>query len=131
MPGGGVNDQSLTHAYFEAQDAERAAQALDPVTWESWRARYVWTVAQDLAATGREVYRSHSLAESGYELSEPIGFEEMSSWSDGFRVVWVSRDERIILTYCEGDLSYETAPDDQAFRDVKRQHAAFYRDLLK
>jgi hypothetical protein len=112
-------------AYFAAQKSEMTQQATS-VDWATWRERYSWTRADDI--TDREIYRGRSLADNGYDLRPPADFTLIDAWSTGYRVVWIGAEQRVILTYCEGDLSYEVSPDANAFLKAKRAAREFYKD---
>ena len=59
---------------------------------------------------------------SGVFYSETlIDFYEESAWGDGFRTVLIKFDERLIFTYCEGDLTLS----------VCNSSAEFYRELYE
>jgi len=58
----------------------------------------------------------------------PEGFEECGDWSDGFRTVWVNREARAILTYCEGDLDLTIDADEETFQARLQSAAEFYKE---
>ena len=47
----------------------------------------------------------------------PKTFAEQEEWADGlYRRVWVSRPDRAIITYCEGDIMVDKFTSDDAHR---------------
>lgn len=112
--------------WCKINDAEREAHATD-VDWPTWRDRVQWKRADDI--TEREVYRGSTTLD-GYEISEPLGFRCRDTWCDQpYRIVWTSDEHRVVLTFCEGDLSYEVAPDAAAHQRAVRAAAQFYARL--
>lgn len=72
------------------------------------------------------MYRGFVLKEA-YAIT-PEGWETMYAWCDEpYRVIWRSREQRAILTYCEGDLTLELFDDDVALAYGTASAARFYR----
>jgi hypothetical protein len=53
--------------------------------------------------------------------------EEVYEWSDGeYRIVWRVPCERLIVTYCEGDVSVLQARSESDWKAINHSAAAFY-----
>lgn len=102
------------------------------LTWPEWKDHFAWSEATDLpSVTDRQVYRSATTLEAG-QLLPPAGFVLVEAWSaEPYRLIWSSYTDRILLTYCEGDLSYVTCATAEAATLARRQTWAFYRDLAR
>lgn len=67
---------------------------------------------------------------TGYGISQspyfPNGFKYISNWSNGYREVFTSEANLCIVTTCEGDLSIELYPSQEAYNDGIKRCEKFY-----
>jgi hypothetical protein len=56
----------------------------------------------------------------------PTGFREIDEYCNGFRNVFVNDQLRVIVTYCEGDISVTLDDSDAAYQARLQSAAAFY-----
>ncbi|GAB3260348.1 hypothetical protein [Kineosporia babensis] len=126
-----MNDQQPSSRATEAESQPAAGD--DPVPWPQWRQRYVWTTDRSptQAPHGVPVHRSFADLESAYDLFPPDGFRELEFCSNRYRRAWASSRERIILTYCESDLTYLQFDHDAAYRAEYARTVRFYLDQLQ
>jgi hypothetical protein len=62
----------------------------------------------------------------------PSGFAEMADFRDGYlRAVWVSFTDLAIVTYCEGDVTIERLPNEDAYLDEIQRQSAYYARLAQ
>lgn len=125
-----ADDTSIYDVWLSVNDAQKA-QNSTAVSWEEWRKRALWTRSEHNThqdSTPREVYLASTTLD-GFELRAPLDFDEVEKWCDyPYRIVWVSTTERVILTYCEGDLSYEVCATDDAFQRSWMTANTFYQN---
>ena len=116
-------------AWTQIQTAELAQQRPGR-TWAEWKTQFAWQPADDLPPVDdREVYRASTTLAAG-QLLPPARFILVEAWSaEPYRLVWTSFEDRVILTYAEGDLSYIYSATPQAATLARRGTWAFYRDL--
>lgn len=63
----------------------------------------------------------------GYLSLATEGLKDVEKWCDyPYRVVWADEAERIIFTYCEGDLSLNIYPTDEAYQKGYKSANQFY-----
>lgn len=115
--------------FFARQQIEERQQD-ERVVWDEWKQRYTWVEDTSLQHVDRRIYRSQSLLQSGGDMKGPRGFEEIEEWTDyPYRRVWVNFAQHIILTFTEGDLTYETPREDVFFSQLMLRADAFYAYL--
>lgn len=123
-----MTDVSFYDVWLKVNDAERKVNETR-VPWDQWRQRAIWERSPHIGhedGDDREVYMASTTLD-GFELRAPLDFSEVEEWCDyPYRRVWASATERVILTYCEGDLDYEIAPDDEAFQRAWWRAHRFY-----
>jgi hypothetical protein len=91
-------------------------------------APHLWPVAEGSELPPGLIYRGFTMFGDYCKVGRmlPPGFVEVDAWSNGFRAVWVNRDLRAIVTYCEGDVDVTIDRTLEAF-DVRMGKAAeFY-----
>jgi hypothetical protein len=111
---------SIFDAWSAVNDAETKLNAPD-LPWPQWRDNHDWN--QDVDGP---VHRSFTTLEGG-ELNPPADFVEREAWcSWPYRIVWVSYEHRVILTFCEGDLTYIQHDTEGAFGRELRDCHTFY-----
>ncbi|MBT0774171.1 hypothetical protein KIH74_34820 [Kineosporia sp. J2-2] len=133
-----MNRQALMQTYFARQEQEIAAQQ-QQASWPAWRDRYTWKrrtpAPSEPAAVSDEhdgeVWTSFSTLESGYDLQPPHGFQLKEAWSNGYRMVWTSLEDLVVLTYCEGDLTYQSCTSRETFSSALREHGRSYRNMRR
>jgi len=57
----------------------------------------------------------------------PATFELKGIWSNGFRSVWVSEKDLVIITYCEGDVSISVHLTVTSFLSDLLEASEFYK----
>ena len=90
----------------------------------------------ELAEDGEPEHRKGSTAYKGFTLRTPQEFMHfipdefhlVNKWSCGdFRVVWISKKDLAVLTYCEGDLILEIYDNTEEFRKGLKKMEDYYR----
>jgi hypothetical protein len=66
---------------------------------------------------------------SGHEYAPPPGYALMEDGDAPYRWVWLNRQARSILTYCEGDLIREACDTDAELEEAIARCRAFYGPL--
>jgi predicted dehydrogenase len=62
------------------------------------------------------------------DLKVPDSFVERAEWKDGwFRTVWISYEERAILTYCEDDINITIHLTEGSFQRELGRAARYYK----
>ncbi len=64
---------------------------------------------------------------SSYDARLPAGWEPHATWQDAeYFGVWVNRERRMILTYCEGDRTLVVCPTEEQFLQEYNEMREFY-----
>lgn len=57
----------------------------------------------------------------------PEGFSMVEAWCDEpFRMCWANHADRALITYCEGDITVDVAPDEIVWCRLLARCAEFY-----
>lgn len=61
-------------------------------------------------------------------IFQGAGWRLEERWSDSVRWIWVNDSERIILTYCEGDMSVLACSSQESYQSALDDAADYYAE---
>lgn len=59
------------------------------------------------------------------------GWRYAETWSNGYREIFIGREDRAIFTYCEGDLDLTVDADSETFERRLASAEAFYLEVAR
>jgi hypothetical protein len=106
---------------------ELAAHTAPAPDWASWRARFAFRPDPGTSTATVTIHAAVTSLAAG-QFPGPPGFDLHEGWSRiPYRLVWVSRQQRSVVAFVEGDLLWSHAVDEAAYEQLHQRCRDFYR----